>query len=277
LYVTFTRARQRLVIPWQVEFGGRKRSEVSFAGLWGAGGLLEALPVVETAGLLPQVNRELETKPAAAAKLAVKSSYKPLPHRLLPHQLAKKADLSRGLRHEVSLDQVVPTRMVEGEEAIDYGLWWHETMEFMPWCGDTQAVETYCAERLATAEGLGLALRAEQELVRLRETPIWKELSSARWERATELAIFSPIEEGAWIDGVMDLVLHDAARHEVWIVDWKTNRLRFTEGARELLARLASEYADQLKAYGDSVQNLFLGAKIRLLVYSSVAGDWIDV
>ena len=277
LYVSFTRARQRLVIPWQVEFGGRKRSEVSFAGLWGAGSLLEALPAVETAGRLPQVNRELETKPAATASLAVKSSCKPLPNRLLPHQLAKKPDLSRGLRHEASQEQVVPTRMAEGDEAIDYGLWWHETMEFMPWSGHTEAVETYCAERLATAEGLGLALRAKQELLRLRATPIWKELSSDRWERAAELAVFSPIEAGAWIDGVMDLVLHDAARHEVWIVDWKTNRLRFSEGARELLTRLASEYSAQLRAYGDSVQNMFLGAKIRLLVYSSVVGDWIDV
>jgi ATP-dependent exoDNAse (exonuclease V) beta subunit len=167
--------------------------------------------------------------------------------------------------------------MAEGDEAIDYGLWWHETMEFMPWRGDTQVVEAYCADRLAAAEGLGLALRAEPELRLLRESKLWQELNSDRWERAAELAIFSPIEDDTWIDGVMDLVLHDAARHEVWIVDWKTNRLRFTEGVRELLVRLASEYAAQLKAYGNSVQNMFSGAKIRLSVYSSVAGDSIDV
>jgi ATP-dependent exoDNAse (exonuclease V) beta subunit len=277
LYVALTRARVRLVIPWHVEFGGRKRSDVSFARLWGAGDLLEALPVVETADLLPQINRTLETKPAVAVTLAVERSYKTLPCRLLPHQLAKRADLSRGLRHEASQDQVVPTRMAEGDEAIDYGLWWHETMEFMPWRGDAQVVETYCADRLAAAEGLGLVLRAEQELPRLRDSTLWQELISDRWERATELAIFSPIEGGAWIDGVMDLVLHDAVRHEVWIVDWKTNRPRLGEGGRELLVRLAGEYAAQLMAYGNSVQAMFLGAKIRLLVYSSVAGDWIDV
>jgi ATP-dependent exoDNAse (exonuclease V) beta subunit len=277
MYVALTRARVRLVIPWHAEFGGRKRSEVSLAGLWGAGHLLEALPALEMAAGSPPMNRERETRPIAAAKLMVESSYQSLPRRLLPHQLAKKADLSRGLRHEASQDQILPTRMAEGDEAIDYGLWWHETMEFMPWSGNAVEVATYCADRLATAEGLGVALRAQQELLRLRETPIWKELSSNRWERAAELAIFSPIEKEAWIDGVMDLVLHDAARQEVWIVDWKTNRLRSGEGGAELLARLASEYAPQLKAYGSSVLSMFLGTKIRLLVYSSVAGDWIDV
>jgi ATP-dependent exoDNAse (exonuclease V) beta subunit len=223
------------------------------------------------------MNREQETGPVAVAKLVLESSYQPLPRRLLPHQLAKKGDLSRGIRHEASQDQLMPTRMTEGDEAIDYGLWWHETMEFMPWRGSAQAVEAYCADRLAAAAGLGLALRAEQELLRLRRATLWRELGSDRWERAAELAIFSPIEAGAWIDGVMDLVLRDTVRDEVWIVDWKTNRLRFGEGVQELLARLASEYAAQLNAYGNSVQKLFPGAKIRLLVYSSVVGDWIDV
>jgi len=278
LYVALTRARSRLVVPWHAEFGGGKRSEVSLAGLWGAGDLLEALPAIERTDVSPRISREQEAMPpAVSVRLVVESGYDPLPRRLLPHQLAKRADLSRGLRHEASQDQIVPLRMAEGDEAIDYGLWWHETMEFMPWRGDPQGVGAYCADRLAAAEGLGLALRAEPELRLLRESKLWRELNSDRWERATELAIFSPIEDDAWIDGVMDLVLHDAARHEVWIVDWKTNRLRFGEGFRELLVRLAGEYAAQLKAYGNSVQNMFLGAKIRQLVYSSVAGDWIDV
>jgi ATP-dependent exoDNAse (exonuclease V) beta subunit len=95
--------------------------------------------------------------------------------------------------------------------------------------------------------------------------------------RAAELSIFSPVERDAWIDGVMDLVLHDVALGEVWIVDWKTNRQRLNEETDDLLLRLAVEYAPQLRAYGKSLQGLFTGAKVRLLVYSSVVGDWVDI
>ena len=67
----------------------------------------------------------------------------PMPKRVLPHQLAEHvADRVRGMRHESSGEMVASARS-DGDEAIDYGLWWHETMEFMPWGG---APETVAAE-----------------------------------------------------------------------------------------------------------------------------------
>ena len=150
-------------------------------------------------------------------------------------------------------------------------------MEFMPWRGDAGVVEEYFLRRLTLAAGVGMGQRAQQELMRLRASAIWSELSSDRWEQAAELAVFSPVAIDAWIDGVMDLVLHDAVRCEIWIVDWKTNRQRPNENERDLLARLASEYAPQLSAYGISIAGVFPGTSARLVVYSSVAGDWVDV
>lgn len=277
LYVTLTRARRQLILPWHPEFGGRKRSDPSFAGLWGAGDLLEALPVVEPRKPVQENGVASETKPPTAPTLGTICSDRPFPRRLLPHQLAQKADLSRGLRHESSLDQAVPSRLGEGDEAIDYGLWWHETMEFMPWLADGRAVQEYCSGRLTVAKGQGMISRAQEELVLLRESPVWRELSLELWARAAEVAVFSPVGADAWIDGVMDLVLFDEARREVWIVDWKTNRQRPGEKAWDLLSRLAVEYAPQLRAYGKSLQGVFPEAKVRLLVYSSVVGDWIDI
>jgi ATP-dependent exoDNAse (exonuclease V) beta subunit len=98
-----------------------------------------------------------------------------------------------------------------------------------------------------------------------------------RWELIAELAIFSPLEPGAWIDGVMDLVVYDLVKGELWIVDWKTNQRLQGEADRDLLGRLAREYAPQLRAYGRSLQALFPGVAVRLLVYSSVLGQWTDV
>ena len=277
LYVTLTRARRQLVIPWHPEFGGRKWSDPSFADLWGAADLLAALPLAEAETSAQREDVAAEAKPMQTPKLVPVGRYRLLPHRLLPHQLAQKADLSRGLRHESSLDQALPSRLAEGDEAIEYGLWWHETMEFMPWCGDQPTVEGYCSRRQAAAAGRGMASRAQEELARLRGSSAWRELSSSRWARAAELAVFSPVESDTWIDGVMDLVLYDEARREVWVVDWKTNRQRPSEKMGDLLLRLAIEYAPQLRAYGKSLQGLFTEAKVRLLVYSSVAGDWVDL
>jgi ATP-dependent exoDNAse (exonuclease V) beta subunit len=278
LYVTLTRARRRLIVPWHSEFGGRKRSDPSFAALWGGNELLDVLP-----GTKPEVSLQRENVSVQSAKQittpknAPKGQYRPMPRRLLPHQLAQKADLCRGMRHESSLDLALPARLTEGDEAIDYGLWWHETMEFLPWRGRTQDLDEYCSGRLKVAAGLGMASRAQEELGRLRASPVWSELTAARWEMAAELAVFSPVETNDWIDGVMDLVLHDATVNEVWVVDWKTNRQRPNEKTHDLMARLAMEYAPQLDAYGLSLQAMFPKARVRLLVYSSAAGNWIDL
>jgi ATP-dependent helicase/nuclease subunit A len=278
LYVTLTRARQRLIIPWHLEFGGRKRSDPSFADLWGANELLGSLPKTAPEVLLQKESVSVQcAKQVNTPKDTLKGLYRPLPRRLLPHQLAQKTDLCRGMRHESSLDLALPARLAEGDEAIDYGLWWHETMEFMPWRCRAKELDEYCADRLRVATGIGMASRAQEELGRLRASPAWPELIATRWEQAAELAVFSPVGANDWIDGVMDLVLYDAAINEVWVVDWKTNRQRPNEKTHDLMARLATEYAPQLGAYGVSLKAMFPDAHVRLLAYSSTAGNWIDL
>jgi ATP-dependent exoDNAse (exonuclease V) beta subunit len=104
-------------------------------------------------------------------------------------------------------------------------------------------------------------------------------LREARWAREAELPVFAPADAsgGAWIDGVMDLVAHDAAANEVRVVDWKTNRRRAGEDDGALLARLAAGYAPQLRAYGWCAGQFFPGATTRLFVYSSVAGAAVEI
>ena len=305
LYVTLTRARQHLVIPWNAEFGGKrkKKGEISFAELWGVPELWTGLPALSGAPLVDADARTFaengvegaKTEVAIVAGRAVNESGArlaagsgaldtetlariALPGRLLPHQLAEKPhDPVRTVRHESSLDEPAPARERNGDEAIDYGLWWHETVEFMPWTQEEAAVADHCAKALLGAAALGLEARGKAELALLRGSEVWQELRSMRWSRLTELAIFAPLGGTAWIDGVMDLVLHDAVSGEVWVLDWKTNRRRAGETDEELLARLVAEYSPQLQAYGRCVRSFFPGRRIRLLVYASVAGKWADV
>ena len=97
------------------------------------------------------------------------------------------------------------------------------------------------------------------------------------WKLASEIGIFAPLRPGAWSDGVIDLVLHDAVAREIWVLDWKTNRRRPGETDAALLARLVEEYTPQLSAYGECLAGFFPGCRVRQLVFSSVAGVGSDM
>jgi len=123
----------------------------------------------------------------------------------------------------------------------------------------------------------GFRERAEQEWARLLRSGSWRELRESRWVRTAELAVLAPWGEGGWIDGVIDLVLHDPAANDVWVVDWKTNRRRAGERDEDLLRRLVATYEAQLEAYGRAMEGFFPEARVRRLVYSSAAGAWTEV
>ncbi len=163
------------------------------------------------------------------------------------------------------------------EEAVDYGLWWHETLEFFPWAGGEAAFAAHGERRLAAAEATGFGARARVEWAAWLESDARRELERPRWARQAELAIFAPLGADAWMDGVMDLVLHDAQARETWVLDWKTNRRRAGEEEAVFLARLADEYAPQLRAYGRSLALMFPGTNVRRLLYATGVGRWIEI
>ncbi len=274
LYVAFTRVRRHLIVPWHAEFGGRQRTK-SFAELWASNDLFETLPRLDGRVLLEPADPAPSAQTVPEVLRPFRAEAGPLPGRILPHQLSEKPDQVRGARHESALDVVLPS--IEADDAIDYGLWWHETLEFWPWSQGAKEEENYLASALAAAESLGFRPRAEAESSRLRQSAAWRDLTAARWRRLAELSVFAPLRENAWIDGVVDLTLHDPDGRELWIVDWKTNRRRAEERDADVLQRLVAEYRPQLAAYGTSLAPFFPGHRVRLLVYSTAVGDWAEV
>lgn len=273
LYVTLTRARRALIVPWGAGFGGSQREHPSFGELWGADlAALDALtgePRVAAAQLVAEV-LPVTVKVAGLNLPAVA----PLPARLLPHQLAHAPDAVRLARHETGVDE--PLTGGGGDDPIQYGLWWHETMESLPWTEDETAVTEYGVSAMQAADALGFRARGEEEWARLRASEAWPVLRETRWTRLAEIGIFAPLRQEGWIDGVIDLVLHDAAAGEIWVLDWKTNRRRTGETDAALLARLVAEYTPQLSAYGECLAGFFPGCRVRRLVFSSVVGAWSD-
>jgi ATP-dependent exoDNAse (exonuclease V) beta subunit len=273
LYVTLTRPRRVLVLPWTEGFGGKAKAG-SFSTLWGAS--LDGIAEMDAVGAVESApaTRQPAKTPKAPNAISMKAPVA-LPKRVLPHQLAHKPDLTRLAMHESGLDEPVSARAL-ADDAVDYGLWWHETLEFMPWSGDEAVVAAHGARRLAAAKSAGFGERAATEWNRWLASAACKELGNNRWARQAELAVFAPLNENAWMDGVIDLVLHDPVAGQVWVLDWKTNRRRTGESDDALLSRLNEEYAPQLSAYGMSVRAFFAGCSVRLLVYSTVVGRWVE-
>ena len=269
LYVTLTRPLRALVIPWSAdapEKGG-------FADLWRPDlSGLEALPDGPPSPVPAEPEPEtpaVEPAPSPAHPAAA------FPKRVLPHQLAVVPDGPRGALHEASLDQPPPVN--PGIDPLEYGVWWHETLEFVPWTGDEGAVSAHgeLALNLATQKGFGE--RAGQEWDRLLSSEPWRRMREARWTRLAEVGVFAPLGSDGWIDGVIDLVLHDPASGDLWIVDWKTNRPAPGEDPPATLARLAAEYERQLAAYGACATGFFPGSAVRLWVYSTALGQWTEL
>jgi hypothetical protein len=287
LYVTLTRPRRALVLPWAEGFGGKAKSG-SFAELWG----VDWADVPEwSEPWLADNSREAGAQSAAlvdgqAAEqlaFAVEAMGMPtapmprrMPARLLPHQLAHKPDAVRSARHESTVEEPLGGG-VRGEEAVDYGLWWHETLEFFPWEEAVLEVETYGARRLEVARAAGFGDRAAGEWRAWLTSDTRRDLEDLRWSREAELAVFAPLGAEAWMDGVMDLVLHDPVANEVWVLDWKTNRRRRNENDTCLLERLRLEYAPQLDAYALSLREAFPGARVRAWVYATAAGKRTEI
>ena len=273
LYVTLTRAKKALVLPWPEE----PPEEGSFGEIWGLDpGALGPIPppvaAVPEPGPPPHV---IEIPPPVEAP-PPPSPAPAFPRRILPHELAAAPDLARASLHESAADAPLPARELK-VDPLDFGVWWHETLEFMPWEGDRAAVAAHGEAALARAAEMGFGPRGREEWDRFLASEPCRLIREPRWNRLAEAGIFAPLAPGEWIDGVIDLVLHDPGAKEIWIVDWKTNRPRAGEGDEALLERLVEEYRGQLSAYGKSAAGFFDGCRTSLWVYSTAAGRWAGV
>jgi ATP-dependent helicase/nuclease subunit A len=274
LYVVLTRPRAALIIPWS---DGTLSEPHSLVRLWGfdPGGLAplpSAVPGLEPG---PEATGRPAPEEAVNAPPPATGRASDLPRRVLPHQLTVASDTVRAVLHEAGSDG--PNPIKDGPDPLDYGIWWHETVEHLPWSSGPEAIGVHGAAALTRAEELGFSPRAQEEWDRFLGSEPYALLKDPRWTRLAEVGLLAPLSPQVWIDGVVDLVLHDPVGKEVWVVDWKTNRRDRSEEDAALLERLAATYAGQLTAYGSCATPFFPGCRITLWVYSTVAGQWAPI
>ena len=264
LYVTLTRARRALILP-----DGETVAAGSFLALWGADlAVLPRVTEIELETPAPPVTETLA--PVEVAQPSVKDIA--VPRRILPHQLAQKPDVVRAVRHEsVGEEATWGAR----EDPIEYGVWWHEAVEFVPWSGPAGAREDHLRAALLAAEKKGFGERARREAGLLQSSALWNELIAGDWEIFAELSVMAPLGAGEWVDGVIDLVAQKRGTGELLIVDWKTNQRRPGEESPALVDRLLAEYRPQLQAYASCLARVFPGRAIRWGVYATATGSLV--
>ncbi|MDK3159603.1 PD-(D/E)XK nuclease family protein [Kamptonema cortianum] len=134
--------------------------------------------------------------------------------------------------------------------ALDYGNWWHHTMEFMPWRSGPEQMARYVREALGKIRGTPLEARATPELEQFARSSLHAELTHGDMVCVgAEIPFTRRAEADGVQDGVVDLVAID--RHgQVSVVDWKTDFFGGQkEPSAEAIEQATQYYAGQLQTY----------------------------
>jgi ATP-dependent helicase/nuclease subunit A len=286
LYVTLTRAQRHLVLSLPDDLTG---SPGSFLEIWSGG---DSDPLSRRLGSLPDTSEvvveasitvpdeappaiPLIQEPSAEILERAVAFSSECPTRRLPHELANAKDQVRAARHEAVLDE--PTPHADSSDPIDYGIWWHETMELFPWRADQKRVDEFVQSRVTIAGRDGFAERGQEELFRFLASELWDWLRDPGLVHHTEIPVFAPGKSGEWIDGVLDMLCVKDGMNELTVIDWKTNRPRPGEPEGSFLDWLGSTYRAQLSAYARAIARAIGGEKPALKVYSTVCAKTIEI
>jgi ATP-dependent exoDNAse (exonuclease V) beta subunit len=266
-YVTMTRAKHLLILPDSRAF--YKRSSASMAELCKMEEILDALPEPSK---LPEAAETVEHNPRAVhaslppdfvAKAVVRS--REIPALVRPHELAEENHVER-----LEFDLETPSG------GVNYGLWWHETMQFFPW-KSPNAQEAFLQGRLADLpDEDGLLGRGTAELKAWQACEFTKTLRTEGAHFLAELPFVFARDERSWVEGVVDLVVTTSAG-ERWIVDWKTDRRLLHETDVEMATRLVETYGPQLRVYAEALAQACGKAVSRLVLFSTVSSCAFDV
>ncbi len=163
-----------------------------------------------------------------------------------------------------------------GIGGIDYGNWWHATLQRYPWDapGGEPERETYLHEQRARiAASVAWTARALEELARFTASEAHAEFVAQGKCFLAEMPFSHPRSETEWIEGIMDLVIVTRGGTELWIVDWKTDRRRPSDASDDGLSATAGrEIRPQLRAYAEVFARGSGGPVKRLLLYSTALG-----
>ncbi|MBS0658502.1 MAG: UvrD-helicase domain-containing protein [Verrucomicrobia bacterium] len=268
LYVTFTRARETLILPDTLRDFHPAPTEAapSYAGLLPhLEACVRALPEAPRGAAQPWHDPPRVVRPEIDWETAARAS-RPPARRLRP------ADTS-GSRS--APDGVEP--LLEAAGGRDYGTWWHESLAAFPWRAGEEGRQVWREAALRRAPEPAIRLRGEDELRKfLGNGDVFRHVASAA-QFATEVPIVHAFERPTprWMEGVADLVLFDGKGGAI-VIDWKTDRPGEREAAPEFAQRLRAMHHRQIELYATALQD---GANLRVqraFLFATATGELVE-
>jgi ATP-dependent helicase/nuclease subunit A len=274
LYVALTRARHRLVL---VDDSALFDFKGGFAGLMRSDHFLSTrdMPTVEKGPLTNPAPEAIppasephgvggETKPSEILERARRASIS-FPRRLLPHTLA--GDELQDRISEFSKEPISPMQILQSEQALRYGIWWHGLMEriWRFWEKKGEACwESTWEESLPHSPD---PIRAENEKHILENSDFFATwIKPRKFKLRTEVPFLHQSATGDWVEGFVDFFAFDSERKQGIVIDWKTNRINSPD-----FPALLSAYKPQVEAYRSSLESV-LKIPVKAFLYSTPTG-----
>lgn len=260
-YVTLTRAKSLLILPDST--GIYKASSTSFFALskWQELGATDFLsppgPLAPASDAKRPAPIVIHQPPTSQVRKRAAGRSALIPRHVLPHEL--------GHNVEIALPPGEPATTTGG---VEYGTWWHETMERYPWQQDETARAGYLQKAAANASSAVFGERAARELGLV--AAFCDELVQHGTNFLTEMPFSHPCSELEWMEGVIDLIV--VSDDGLWIVDWKTDRRIVGEDEADFRSRLKQTHSPQLEAYAEMLKTGMRRPVSRQVIYSTELG-----
>lgn len=269
LYVSLTRARKTLVLVDDSTIYTRQSR--SFISLFGENfpattpAFFESVTAPVPAPSTPPASPLILSRGDVDRARNVAGSFMV---RTLPHDLHTSAesdepdDRTRDGLADAALNDFI---LEPKRRAFEYGLWWHELVQFLPWSVDDMDRLDYFTERLATCPD---APRARAEWTLFEKSGLIPILAQPEWILHTEMPMLHGFSPHQCVEGIIDLAAFHSVKKHWLLVDWKTDLL-----AVQSRNAFIDSYRGQLMAYRDALVQL-TGFPVKPSLYATRTGEW---
>jgi ATP-dependent helicase/nuclease subunit A len=159
--------------------------------------------------------------------------------------------------------------------ATRYGVWWHDFAEQISWRSEPAEWQRIFDHNVTASPDVARSKREWQLLQKQIESSDglarhFRAASLVRTEMPFFWTINSPSRNGGkCLEGIIDLALFNQKANEVFILDWKTNRI-----AEDRIDILKQIYRPQMAAYWQAICSL-TNALVSTAIYSTATGQFI--
>ena len=295
LYVALTRARHTLIFALDVDFFRGKRGVHSDTQLkWLQADANEAnakviatvpeepTPCEETAARHREREQELVADTVSALLLETgwidiaRQRAASIIETVTPSQFAPEEGTTETPSTEKWIEiepELRPPRI--DNPATRYGVWWHHFAEQISWRSEPVEWQRIFDHNVTASPDVARSKREWQLLQKQIESSdgLASHLCGASLVR-TEMPFFWKINGpsrngGKCLEGIVDLALFNQKADEVFILDWKTNRI-----AADKIEILKEFYRPQMAAYWQAISSI-TNSLVSAAIYSTATGEFL--